>query len=491
VHDEFIFVHRGNGTNVTSSHFVLGPETIDNLGNETYLTNNRLPKGSGKEHLNDSNITDTGTLITLGSNTVVNGTFVASGTSLVSGSSQISHDSTTGYSANRHIDHTAVSITAGSGLSGGGDISATRTLSIATGGVTDAMLAGSISNAKLTNSSITIAGQSTALGSSVTAETIRTAIGTVVTGSAQITAGSTTNFATDVKTQLNVNTVISGSSQVFSNVSGDVTIASNGVATIAANSVALGTDTTGNYMTNVSAGNAGIVISHTQSEGSTATISLVGGVVSGSAQIDVASTTGDIALGTRTSGNYVASMTAGTGITVGTATGEGSTPVITNTGVTSNVAGTGVTVSGATGAVTISIGQAVATSSSPTFAGLTINGAITATGDITAYYTSDKRHKNNIQIIPNALEKVRTLNGVTWEWNDDVNEVTKSTPKTGLIAQEVQSVLPEVVIEKVDGFLGLDYSKMMGLMVEAIKEQQLHIEKLQLEVADLKKQKGL
>jgi hypothetical protein len=89
VQDEFIFVHRGNGTNITSSHFVLGPETYDDLGNETYLTNNKLPKGTGKEHLNDSNITDTGTLITLGSNTTITGTLSATGTSLVSGSSQI------------------------------------------------------------------------------------------------------------------------------------------------------------------------------------------------------------------------------------------------------------------------------------------------------------------------------------------------------------------------------------------------------------------
>jgi hypothetical protein len=89
VQDEFIFVHRGNGTNITSSHFVLGPETYDNLGNETYLTNNKLPKGTGKEHLNDSNITDTGTLITLGSNTTITGTLSATGTSLISGSSQI------------------------------------------------------------------------------------------------------------------------------------------------------------------------------------------------------------------------------------------------------------------------------------------------------------------------------------------------------------------------------------------------------------------
>jgi hypothetical protein len=71
----------------------MGPETIDNIGNETYLTNNRLPKGSGKEHLNDSNISDSGTLITLNSDSQVNGNLVVNGTvsanNLVSGSAQI------------------------------------------------------------------------------------------------------------------------------------------------------------------------------------------------------------------------------------------------------------------------------------------------------------------------------------------------------------------------------------------------------------------
>jgi len=93
VDDEIIFVHKGNGTNVTSSHAIMGPETYDNLGNETYLTRNKIPKSAGYEHLGDSNITDTGTLITLGSNSVVSGTFYATGTALVSGSSQITYAS--------------------------------------------------------------------------------------------------------------------------------------------------------------------------------------------------------------------------------------------------------------------------------------------------------------------------------------------------------------------------------------------------------------
>jgi hypothetical protein len=102
---------------------------------------------------------------------------------------------------------------------------------------------------------------------------------------------------------------------------------------------------------------------------------------------------------------------------------------------------------------------------------LSVTGAITATGNITAFFSSDKRQKNNIHVIIDALEKVKKLNGVKWDWNEDnTDEVTKSLPKTGLIAQEVDEVLPEVVIKRQDGYLAIDYSKMIGLIVEAIKE---------------------
>ena len=96
VQDEFIFVHRGNGTNVTSSHFVLGPETYDNLGNETYLTNNKIPKGTGKEHLNDSQISDDGTTVSIGGALTVTGNItgpIRATNGIVSGSSQITYAS--------------------------------------------------------------------------------------------------------------------------------------------------------------------------------------------------------------------------------------------------------------------------------------------------------------------------------------------------------------------------------------------------------------
>lgn len=88
VNNQWVFVHQ-NQASVTSSVLLMGPETYDNLGNEAYLTLNRLPKGNGIKHLVNSNITDTGTKVSINSNTEVTGTFVATGTALVSGSAQI------------------------------------------------------------------------------------------------------------------------------------------------------------------------------------------------------------------------------------------------------------------------------------------------------------------------------------------------------------------------------------------------------------------
>jgi hypothetical protein len=73
VHDEFVFVHRGDGVNVTSSHFLVGPQTYNDLGNEIYIPNNTLLKSQGNEHVTGSNITDTGTLVNINSNTTVTG----------------------------------------------------------------------------------------------------------------------------------------------------------------------------------------------------------------------------------------------------------------------------------------------------------------------------------------------------------------------------------------------------------------------------------
>ena len=73
VQDEMIFIHRGANSTVTSSVVLMGPQTYDNIGSETYPTSNRIQKGTGNEHLVDSNIIDNGTTIVLNSNTEVTG----------------------------------------------------------------------------------------------------------------------------------------------------------------------------------------------------------------------------------------------------------------------------------------------------------------------------------------------------------------------------------------------------------------------------------
>jgi hypothetical protein len=76
IKDEFVFVHHSIPT--TSSVFLQGPETYNDLGNEIYLTANRIPKGTGIEHLNDSNISDDGSVVSINSNTEITGSLVVS-----------------------------------------------------------------------------------------------------------------------------------------------------------------------------------------------------------------------------------------------------------------------------------------------------------------------------------------------------------------------------------------------------------------------------
>ncbi len=78
VENQWLYVHQ-NQSSVTSALLIMGPETYNNIGGETHLTVNRLPKSVNDEHIGDSNITDTGTKVSINSNTEVTGTFIATG----------------------------------------------------------------------------------------------------------------------------------------------------------------------------------------------------------------------------------------------------------------------------------------------------------------------------------------------------------------------------------------------------------------------------
>jgi hypothetical protein len=262
-----------------------------------------------------------------------------------------------------------------------------------------------LSNAQLTNSSITIAGTSVSLGGSITAATILNGTN-VISSSAQITSVLPSG-------------VVSGSSQI------DLTATTNYVSGILTRLNAVG-------------------------------------VISGSSQISLGSATGNITLATQTTGDYVASLVQGTGVTITNNSGENSTP-------------------------TIAIGQAIGTSANVQFNSIGVGttasgtaGEIRATGDITAFYSSDIRLKENITPISNALEKVKQISGNTYDWKEGYEEVhSHKGNDVGVIAQEIEEILPQIVTNRDTGFKAVQYEKIIPLLIEAIKELSTKIDRLE------------
>lgn len=103
-----------------------------------------------------------------------------------------------------------------------------------------------------------------------------------------------------------------------------------------------------------------------------------------------------------------------------------------------------------------------------------VTGDVNATGDVVAYYSSDKRLKDNIIRIENPLEKVSKIGGYTFDWND--KQQTYTGKDVGVIAQEIQEVLPELVTERDNGYLAVKYEKIVPLLIESIKELKQEID---------------
>ena len=108
--------------------------------------------------------------------------------------------------------------------------------------------------------------------------------------------------------------------------------------------------------------------------------------------------------------------------------------------------------------------------------------SIWAANDIVAY--SDIRVKDNIEVIENALDKIKAIRGVTFTRKDALEE-DKDRRHAGVIAQEVMKVLPEVVTGTEEDKYSVAYGNMAGLFIEAIKEQQTQIEELKQLVKQL------
>lgn len=102
-------------------------------------------------------------------------------------------------------------------------------------------------------------------------------------------------------------------------------------------------------------------------------------------------------------------------------------------------------------------------------------GSVIASGDVAGL--SDRRLKTDLQKIENALEKVCSLTGYTFTMHDPITQEPLEGKRTGLIAQDVQEVLPEVVVPAGD-YIALSYGNMVGLLVQAIKELKAEVDSL-------------
>lgn len=118
--------------------------------------------------------------------------------------------------------------------------------------------------------------------------------------------------------------------------------------------------------------------------------------------------------------------------------------------------------------------------------GLFVNGSIWANGTT---YASDERFKENITAIESPLQKLQQINGVEYDMKAEVfaGKNFPTNRQIGLLAQNVEKVIPEAVNET-DGYKGVDYAKLVPLLVESIKEQQKQIEELKRKISELQNQ---
>ena len=98
---------------------------------------------------------------------------------------------------------------------------------------------------------------------------------------------------------------------------------------------------------------------------------------------------------------------------------------------------------------------------------LTVNGEIRGCADIIAFYTSDERLKTDLNRIENSNSIINSLTGYTFNW--DSTKIDREGSDIGIMAQDAQKVLPAIVKERDNGYLAVDYIKLIPVMIEEIK----------------------
>jgi hypothetical protein len=318
------------------------------------------------------------------------------------------------------------------------------------------------------------------------------------------------------------------SGSVSINGSANVTL----TATVVANAVALGTDTTGQYAQTVAVSGSGISINAANADDGTNytitssatsantpssivfrdasgnfTANIITAALSGNATTATTATNSNNASLTATntaSQHFITFTAAATGnqpirtdndltynpgtniLTIGGGSGtveanltgtasQATTAINLNTASAYQVGSLGIGVAGPAESGRLRVNNSLSVGSAVTPSG--INGEIRAQGNIIAFSSSDRRLKENIQPINDALNKLRQISGVMYDWTDEYIENNGGEDgyfvrkrDTGVIAQDVEAVLPEVVADRDDGYKAVRYEKLAGLIIQAINE---------------------
>lgn len=283
--------------------------------------------------------------------------------------------------------------------------------------------------------------------------------------------GTTANFSGGVTAALTGNASTATTLQTARTING---VSFNGSANIS-----FGTDSVAEGSTNLYFSNARARAAISAS-GSLAYNSATGVISFTDAVTSVAGKTGAVSLNTADvaeSGNlYYTDARARAAVSVSGAGSYNST-----TGVITVNAAPVSSVAGKTGAVTLAIGDVsglqsaldgkFATSGGAISGNVSVSGTVTATGDITAF--SDSRTKMNIETITEALYKVKAMRGVSYISKFNMEE------RIGVVAQEVERVVPEVVHTHSNGLKSVAYQNLVGLLIEAIKALELRVAELE------------
>lgn len=118
-----------------------------------------------------------------------------------------------------------------------------------------------------------------------------------------------------------------------------------------------------------------------------------------------------------------------------------------------------------------------------------VTGNVVAGGDVIAFNSSDERLKENLTPLTNSLANIDQINGYTFTWKTSTPtlEIPRQGDDIGVIAQEIKNILPSAVSEKENGYLGVDYQRLVPFLISCIKELKTEVTQLQDEVRQISK----